>query len=185
MFFRSAPSARMGRCNGQLCDGAWSIASRTSQDGRTKSSYPCDGIVHPACNGPLTDQECIGDSGKTRITHLRLRRRSVRSSGWHWSSPEFRERLRRRADGAAACKGSITPNSSFCGATPQIVHLSPRASTMGRAGEVSRVSASRERSTRRRATSRSLAMRANGFSLRYFRSRKAATAAGFRASQAR
>ena len=100
----------------------------------------------------------------------------------------------------------MTPSSLFSGATPLAtlgaaglstvpstvlsdvscnVLSFTGARTMGRALDVSSRSASGESSINARATSRSLAMSANGFSFRNFRSRKAATAAAFEASQAR
>ena len=81
--------------------------------------------------------------------------------------------------------GSITPSSSIFRGQRLEFNLVRGASTIGRASEVSSASASGESNPPVRATSTSLAIMANGFSLRYFRSRNARQLAAFRASQAR
>ena len=81
-------------------------------------------------------------------------------------------------------EGNITPSSSFSGATPGN-SIFARARTTGRATELMNASAWGLRSTRLRATSIFLAIRANGFSLRYFLVRIAQTACSFFASQTR
>ena len=64
VFFKSAPSARIGRSVGSVGDGSRSIAARAPQNRRAESASARDRIIHTPRDRPLADQESVGDSGK-------------------------------------------------------------------------------------------------------------------------
>ena len=105
----------------------------------------------------------------------RLRTRSVRWSDWHWSSPGLPERRPQTADGAVACTAASI-RVRYCRARRLRACTFAGASTIGRATEVSSARPRRRAQPDSRPRSRSRTIRANGFSLRNLRSRKAATA---------
>ncbi len=179
VFFRSAPSARIGRSSRDRRDGAGRIAARTAQNRGPENSGARHRIVHAPGDRALANQERVGDSEPAGRGRRSLRRRSARSSGSRWSSPEFRARRRRRADGAAACKAA-SRRVRCCRARLRGNRSLRGAMTMGRATDVRSASASGDSSTISRAASRFRAISANGFSLRYLRSRRAWIAAAFR-----
>ena len=96
----------------------------------------------------------------------------------------------RRADDAAACRGAAHPTGDCPGPpTPRwptsAGPVRRRRRTMGRWADVRRAASDGSTRASVRATSRSRAMTANGFSKRCFRSRSRCTAASEAASQAR
>ncbi len=185
VFFRSAPTARIGRSTGRRRDGAGSIAADAAQNHGAKGAGTCHGIVHATRDGALADEKCVGNAAESVERIFVLDKRSVRSTGWRWSSPARPERPRRTAGDAAGCKAA-SRRVRRC-REPRIRQILPRGCQHdgARDGGEQRFALRARVPPDSRATSRSRAITANGFSLRNLRSRRARTAAALRASQAR
>ena len=155
----------------QRRDDAWRVAARAPQHASDRARR----------RGPPNRRRAGRSGARRRETRRRfppaasrvvvLDRRSARSSGWRWSSPARPARRRRTADDAAACRAASRRARRLSGATPGNSH--PRRRQHDRAGRrcQQRFGGGSEHDDRRARVEMSLTISANGFSLRYFRSR--------------
>ena len=87
LFFRSAPSASIGRSTGKRRDGARRVAARAAQDRRAERADRGRPSRRRGARSAARRRETRRRCPPGARTHRRPGTRSARSSGWRWSSP--------------------------------------------------------------------------------------------------
>ena len=126
---------------GNVATAPGSIAARPAQNDRTESAHRGPRNRPPGARWAAARSEMHPRCRRDAAAHLHPRRRSVRSSGWRWSSPEPPARPPQTAGDATACRAASLP-VRCCRERPRSSSTFAGASTIGRAVEVSSASLS-------------------------------------------
>ena len=178
VFFRSAPTAKNGTVDRQSRDGAGRVAAGAAQDDRAEGAGATHRIVHAPRDGPLPDQEGVGDAGEPLERVLvfvsdRLAGAVGAGHHQHFRSARGKQQMMQRRVGQHHAEFVVVRRDS------RRVRPWPEPERSAAPTEVSSASASGEKARPAGGPPRDPApSRANGFSLRNLRSRSARDGGG-------